>query len=250
MITSTPVTFVNFCVDIGRDKIDLNNSIHRSFELYKAGMYENIATNVPLVTYTSIDSPIVPSHRNDSNFRLRHFGINEIENEFPNFELYRQSYPNTHRDEIESLLFYYNPLVVLKMKKMIDVIDENPFNSDYFFWMDCHFTRGILNMSFLEQEESYVNMYNNVKNKNGDKFLLFNNAARPYGFFWGGSKTAIKNVYENYFKLYFESLPTKMLTEELLFKQINETNPEFFNFIDITNRSSDYKIAVSDYLIN
>jgi hypothetical protein len=105
-------------------------------------------------------------------------------------------------------------------------------------------------MSFLEQEESYVNMYNNVKKKNGDKFLLFNNAARPYGFFWGGSKTAIKNVYENYFKLYFESLPTKMLTEELLFKQINETNPEFFNFIDITNRSSDYKIAVSDYLIN
>ena len=90
------------------------------------------------------------------------------------------------------------------MKKIIDVIEENPFNSDYFFWMDCHFTRGILNMSFLEQEEDYLKMYNNVKNKNGDKFLLFNNAARPYGFFWGGSKTAIKNVYEKYFKLYFQ----------------------------------------------
>jgi hypothetical protein len=148
-MTNTPVTFVNFCVDIGRDKIDPNNTIHRSFELYKAGMYENIATKVPLVTYTSIESPTIPEHRNESNFRLRHFGLTEIENEFPNFELYRQTYPTTKRDEIESQLFYYNPLVVLKMKKIIDVIEENPFNSDYFFWMDCHFTRGILNMSFL-----------------------------------------------------------------------------------------------------
>jgi hypothetical protein len=250
VITNTPVTFVNFCVDIGRDKIDPVNTIHRSFELYKAGMYENMATNAPLVTYTSIESPVVPPHRNDSNFRLHHFGINEIENEFPNFELYKQSYPTTKRDEIESALFYYNPLVVLKMKKMMDVIEENPFNSDYFFWIDCHFTRGILDMSFLEKEESYLRMYNNVKNKIEDKFLLFNHSTRPYGFFWGGSKTAIKNVYENYFNLYFESLPNKMLTEELLFKQIYETNPEFFNFMDITNRSGDYKLAVSDYLIN
>ena len=49
-MTNTPVTFVNFCVDIGRDKIDPNNTIHRSFDLYKAGMYENISTKVPLVT--------------------------------------------------------------------------------------------------------------------------------------------------------------------------------------------------------
>jgi hypothetical protein len=250
MITSTPVTFVNFCVDIGRDKIDPNNTIHRSFELYKGGMYENMATKAPLVTYTSIDSPIIPVHRNSSNFRLHRFGIEEIENEFPNFELYKQSYPNTQRDEIESALFYYNPLVVLKMKKMMDVINENPFNSDYFFWIDCHFTRGILDMAFLEQEEAYLKMYENVKNKIEDKFLLFNYANRPYGFFWGGSKTAIKNVYENYFDIYFESLSEKMLTEELLFKRIYEDRPEIFNFMDITHHSGDYKTAVSNYLNN
>jgi hypothetical protein len=245
-----PITFVNFCVDIGRDKIDPTNSIHRNFDLYRIGMEENINTNVPLIVYTSVNDINIPKHRNDDNLLIRNFTTQDIENEFPNFEQFKNTYPVTRKDEIATLLYYYVPLVVLKMKKIVDTINENPFQSDMFFWMDCHFTRGILNMSFLEQEESYVNMYNNVKNKNGDKFLLFNNAARPYGFFWGGSKTAIKNVYENYFKLYFESLPTKMLTEELLFKQINETNPEFFNFIDITNCSSNYKIAVSDYLIN
>ena len=30
------------------------------------------------------------------------------------------------------------------MKKMIDVLRENPFNSKFFFWIDCFFVRGII----------------------------------------------------------------------------------------------------------
>jgi hypothetical protein len=242
------ITFLNFCVDIGRGDIDSTYPIHRSFELYERGMYDNINTHIPLICYNSIKNLKLPSHRNDNNFKSHYFGIEEIEKEFPNFNTYKEMYDKTSKDDIEQKLFYYNPLVVLKMKKMMDVIETNIFNSDYFFWIDCHFTSGILDQSFLNNESDYLKMHENVKNKNGDKFLLFKHESRPYGFFWGGSKLAIQNVYKTYFDIYFDSLPHKLLTEELIFKQILENNPDVFNCIDISSYRGQYKIAVSEYL--
>jgi hypothetical protein len=81
-----PITFVNFCVDIGRDKIDPTNSIHRSFDLYRIGLEENINTNVPLVVYTSVNDINIPEHRNDDNFLIKDFTTETIESEFPDFE--------------------------------------------------------------------------------------------------------------------------------------------------------------------
>ena len=246
-----PVTFVSFCVDIDRGLLPVSNTthtIHRSFELYKSGMYENVDTHVPLVLYSSVDDLIVPSHRNDSNFR--HYSLNKelIEKEFPNFELYKESYPTTQKDEIASSLFYYTPLVVLKMKKMMEVIEDNPFDSDMFFWMDCFFLRGILEPEFLYQEEMYLKMYDNVKNKLGDKFVLLNFGSRPFGFFWGGNKESLKKVYEHYFEIFFEYLPTKLLTEELIFKIINERYPDLMHVIQL-ERPSNYKLICQDFLI-
>jgi hypothetical protein len=245
---STPVTFVSFCVDIDRGLLPESNGIHRSFELYKSGMYENVGTHVPLVLYSSVKDLNVPSHRNDANFRHYFFNKESIENDFPNFELYREAYPTTHRDEIASSLFYYTPLVVLKIKKMMEVIKDNPFNSDMFFWMDCFFLRGILQPEFLYQEEEYLKMYDNVKGKLGDKFVLLNFGPRPFGFFWGGSKKALENVYEKYFSIFFESLPTKLLTEELIFKIISEEYPDLMHVIQVEH-SSNYKLTCQDFLI-
>lgn len=243
-----PITFVNFCVDIGRDKINPSNSIHRSFDLYRIGMEENINTNVPLIVYTSVDDITTPIHRNENNLLIKKFTTDTIESEFPNFEDYKNIYPTTNKDEIATLLYYYVPLVVLKMKKIVDTIEENPFNSEMFFWMDCHFTRGILDQSFLTEENSYLNMYENLKNKIGDKFLLFNSSSRPFGFFWGGTKEAITKVYNEYFKIFFDKMDTFLYTEELIFKEIYSKNPDLFHFVDITDASGLYKIAVSEYI--
>ena len=243
-----PITFVNFCVDIGRENIDPSNSIHRSFHLYKTGMEENINTNVPLVVYTSVDDVIIPNHRNENNLLIKNFTTESIDSEFPNFEKFKSTYPITRKDEIASLLFYYVPLVVLKMKKIVDIIHENPFDSEMFFLMDCHFTRGILDQSFLTDEETYLKMFENLKTKIGDKFLLFNHSNRPYGFFWGGTKESILKVYEAYFKIFFDNMENFLYTEEVIFKEIYSRNPELFHFVDITDASGLYKIAVSKYI--
>jgi len=246
-MTKKPITFISFCVDIDRGSLSEENNIKRDFSLYRVGMNENIDTIMPLVMYTSDDQLILPEHRNENNFRHHIFTKETIESEFPNFDLYKKTYPNTHKDEIATSLFYYVPLVVLKLKKIIDVINENPFGSEYFFWMDCFFTRGIVENDFLYNEESYNKMVQNVTNKIDDKFVLLNFGPRPFGFFWGGSKKALLNVYENYFDIFFEFLPKTILTEELLFKEINQRNPDLMNVIQV-DRGDQYKIACQNYL--
>jgi hypothetical protein len=167
------VTFVNLCVDIDRGKIAPPSLIRRDFELYQQGFYENLNTSLPFVFYTSIENPNIPPHRNDSNVRINYFDKNSIENEFPNFEMYKSHYDTSHKDEISSCLFHYAPLVVLKLKKMIDVINENPFNTDYFIWMDCYFERG-LDPNVFKDEILAKDFCNKIVNKVQDKFLLLN----------------------------------------------------------------------------
>ena len=243
------ITFVTFCVDIGRGELPLNNSIHRNFELYKSGMYENINTKAPMILFSSIQDLLVPHHRNETNFR--HFPLTKIiiENDFPNFELYREYYPTTKKDEIENSLYYYTPLVVLKMKKMIEISKLNPFDSEIFLWIDCFFTRGMLNLDFMNDENAYQMMCENVKQKlNNNKFILLTWGPRPFGFFWGGNIQALQNIYEHYFKIFFEFLPTKLMTEELIFKVISERYPELIYLIEVEN-ANDYKLTCKNFMI-
>lgn len=244
----SPVTFVSFCVDIDRGLLPFENGVHRDFVLYKSGMMDNLNTSVPLVLYTSVTELPNLNHRNENNTVVEFFDKSSIEKEFPNFESYKKYYPITRRDEIESSLFYYAPLVVLKMKKIIDVMNSNPFNSEYFFWMDCFFTRGILETDFLHHQQSYLDMYENVKNKLGDKFALLNWGPRPFGFFWGGNKAALEKVYEKYFEIFFEFLPTQLMAEELIFKTILQRYPELMHVVQVEHPSK-YKITCQDFLI-
>jgi len=248
MITEKPMTFVSFCVDIGRGQLPQTSTIKRDFNLYKSGLMDNLRTQLPMVIYSSIKDIELPKHRNDDNLQYNYFDVDTLEKEFPDFSKYSEYYPKTHKDELSTLMFYYAPLVVLKLKKIVDVIEENPFNSDMFFWADCYFTRGILSTDFLYDNNSYQNMCKNVYEKIGDKFLLFNHTTRPFGFFWGGTKKAIMNVYEKYFDIFFETLPTTILHEELIFKKIYELNPELFHYMDITDYGQNYKIAVSEFI--
>jgi hypothetical protein len=71
---------------------------------------------------------------------------------------------------------------------------------------------------------------------------------RPFGFFWGGNKESLKKVYEHYFEIFFEHLPTKLLTEELIFKIINERYPDLMHVIQVEHPST-YKITCQDFLI-
>lgn len=242
------ITFVSFCVDIGRGSESVDIRVRRDVALYRQGMDDNINSVLPMVIYTSEEVGPIPAHRNESNLLIRKFTTENLEQEFPNFELFRNAYEYTFKDFIESNIFYYNPLVVMKMKKIVDIINENPFGSEYFFWVDSYFNRGMENTSgFLYDEEIHKQKCKNIMEKTKDKMVLFSAYDRPYGFFWGGHRDAIKKVHDLYFDVYFDSLDKKLLTEELVFKQIYSTNPELFDFVEITHYQQRYKTAVSEY---
>jgi hypothetical protein len=259
-----PVTFVNLCVDIGRGHIDQSSLIYRAFDLYKQGFYENLDSYLPLVTYTSIENPQIPSHRNSSNLIIKPFTTSSIESEFPNYDLFKQYYEHTRKDEIATLLPYYAPLVVLKLKKIIDIIEENPFNSDYFVWLDCYFARGLDPYIFLKEDSSNTFCTDVINKLQNNKFLLLygpgsdigeigldiesKNLFRPFGFFWGGNKEILLKIYKKYFEVFFEILPKSVLTEELIFFILQHRYPELFNLVDLSDSKNMYKQGLLDYL--
>jgi len=245
---NNPITFVSFCVDIGRENLPKTSSIRREFELYKQGLRENLDTKIPFVVFTSVEDVNLPAHRNNDNLRYNIFKTENIKEEFPNFEKYEEYYPKSRKDEISTLLFYYAPLVVLKLKKIVDVINDNPFDSDMFFWMDCYFSRGMMSQEFLHNQESYIEMCQNVSKKIKNKFLVFTYSNRPLGFIFGGSIEAINTVYKKYFEIFFEYLPEKILHEEDIFLIMKQKYPEFFEVVDLSSYSSYYKNGASDYL--
>lgn len=246
-MSNTPITFVSFCVDIGRGELPETNSIWRHFALYESGMFENIQTNLPLVLYSSVNEIGNYAHRNETNFRHFYYNVDSIISDFPNFNLYEKNYPTSNKDVIATNLFYYVPLVVLKMKKMMEVVELNPFNSEYFFWMDCFFVRGMTKTDFLYDQSSYLSMFENVKNKLGNKFVLLDNGRRPFGFFWGGNKEVLHEMYKQYFDIFFEFLPNVLLTEELIFKKISERTPELINIVPVED-SALYKLVCQKFL--
>lgn len=237
-------TFVSFCVDIDCDKISRDLNIYRDFELYVRGMYENMDTALPLVIYTSFDK-IKPTRE---NVIINYYDKYSLINEFPRFDEYLTAYhSDAKKDFIIENLLLYAPLVVMKLKKIVDVISENPYNSEYFFWIDSYFSRGI--ESKVLTDDSYYHQYiENITNIVGDKFLLLYGFDRPFGFFWGGNKIAIQNVYYRYFEIFFEHLNQEILTEEMIFNIMIKKYPELFNVVDISSYGSMYKIGLAEYL--
>lgn len=240
-------TFVSFCVNVGRGDVPETTPGYRHYSLYMQGLTENLDTVLPLVVYSDF-MPELPKHRNETNLKSYNFDIKSIEEEFPNFNEYVKYYNTTKKDELGTFYYYYVPLVVLKFKKIIDVINENPFNSDYFFWIDSHFTRGILNLDFLYNADKFDEINDELIETVGNKFILFYSSTRPFGFFWGGKKDVLLKIYENYFKIFFEFLPKKLLTEELIFDIMKDRYPDLFNVISLVDYGTLYKKGLVETL--
>lgn len=257
-------TFVNFCVDIGRGNLEEQSGIYRPFELYKSGLLDNINNQIPLIIYSSVKNINIPQHRTDNNFRYYNFNTDNIQQEFPNFNQYLEKYndDNVIRDEICSSLIYYSPLVTLKFKKIMDNIKNNPFKTEYFYWIDCFFERGAGDNIFnnIEMTNQWIDKLNN---KSENKFLVFVSETPypdfklkldmeitqdryPFGFFWGGHKDILEKVYKEYFNIYFKYLDKLILTEELIFFILMNQYPDLFKVVHLSNLN--YKRDLMDYI--
>ena len=246
---SHEITFVSFCVDIGRGDLPEKDTTHRAFANYVQMTHENLLTDLPLVVFCSDSTTPIPSHRNSDNCIVRTFTQNSIKSQFKLIERYLDGLnKGFEADEAARKVPLYGPLVLLKYNKIVEIVKENPFDSKYFYWIDASFTRG-MNPYILKNRSGSTSIFvEALLKKSSEKFLLPypTGHGRPFGFFWGSSGSTLLDLLPRYEEQTLLMLEEKLPIEELVFMELEKNNPALFDCVYLNN--TDYKNDLIRYL--
>ena len=250
------VTYVSACVDIGREFI--HSTLQRSFEGYIRTTGANLETRLPLYLFTNAGFDI-PSHRNSSNTVIEHFDRATLMQRAYRKNLYKEAYARA--DAVKSgpcsELDAYAPLVVGKLQMIKRVMQLNPFNTEYFAWIDTPFTYGL--DGSLDSEERCADFSRRVAALAGseNKWLhLAHQSPRldlfwssrinkwmpqgvcpsmqTFGFFWVVSRQTFAHPYRYMMSQYRDLLNDGVIaTEELLCDIARANHPEWFTSLEL-----------------
>lgn len=259
-IKKNNISFVTGIWDLNRDQA--NPGWNRSFDHYKHHFSQllNELKDFNLIVF--IDKSLedfVWEHRDASNTKIYHISKTEFSgNFFPFFEKVQnirqdpQWYNQTGwlKDSTQGSLEYYNPMVMSKMFLLHNAKCYDPFDSDYFYWIDG----GISNTMSL----GYFNNSTVIENliKLSSKFLFvcfpYNTNSEIHGFniegmkkyckdtnvnrvarggFFGGHKNSISNANNLYYELLQNSLNEDYMgTEESIFTIMTYLDPIEYHY--------------------
>jgi hypothetical protein len=256
------ITFLTGIWDLGRSSAP--EGWNRSFDHYISSfiqlLKETNSYNINLMVF--IDPTLenlVWEHRSPSNTRVYHHSKQDFNNNFfPFFDTIQKIRNSTEwqnqavwlKDSSQGNLEYYNPMVMSKMFLLHNAKIFNPFDSEYFFWIDG----GISNTVSLGYfDKSYT--LENIK-KLASKFLFicfpYETNSEIHGFsiegmkkfcqsetvnrvarggFFGGHKDYISQANNLYYTLLQDSLNEGYMgTEESIFTIMTYLDSETYNF--------------------
>ena len=133
------------------------------------------------------------------------------------------AYPN----RVECKLPEYNIIQYSKFHCLQMAIDENPFKSNYFFWMDAGVSRFFLDVDISKQYPSN-NCIDFLKNEdNENKFIIqnrhdLNNYIIDEDFIWKADNLLIGTMFGGSIKIIQEI--SKLLEDTFVNKMLNNTN--------------------------
>lgn len=151
----------------------------------------------------------------------------------------------------QATLEYYNPIVQSKMFMLNDSVCWNPFDTDYFFWLDA----GITNT--VSKEDLVDNNVLDILPSLGNPFLFLSYPYENYeihgfktegiekiigrkteyvcrGGLFGGHKDQIRETNGNYYHLLMECLDRGYMgTEETIFTLLSYRDPHIYQRINI-----------------
>lgn len=246
------LTIVSALYDLGRDQL---KTFSRSFEFYKEKLKEFLISTKdnPIIFFCEkeLNSFIYEYRDTDSiyiiNKKLEDFKIwfefyKEIQEIRKQPKWYSQA--GWLKESPQAKLEFYNPLVMSKMFLLNDATIYNPFNSEYFIWLDSGITNTVHYGYFshdkiLEKLPSYLNDFlflsfpydsyqvNEIHGFEKNAFLHF---SKPYsepnqrttfvcrGGLFGGKKDKIRELNGLYYSLLKETLSSGCMgTEENIF---------------------------------
>ena len=142
---------------------------------------------------------------------------------------------------------YYNPIVQSKMFMLNDVTIWNPFNTDYFFWLDAGITNTVpyghlVHDKVLNKLTDFANPflflsypYQAVDEIHGFEFSAMNRYAGQKveyvcrGGLFGGHKDQIRDANSTYYSLLSRTLSEGLMgTEESLFTIMSYNEPDLY----------------------
>lgn len=181
------VTIVTGLWDLGRE--GLSDSFKRNFSSYKDRFFEMLESDAQMCIWIPKElEQEVMQVRKDKPTKLFFKELKDFETWNPFFDKIQEirkqekwlSQAGWLRESPQAELKYYNPMMFTKMFMVNDSAIINPFNSEYFFWIDGGLTNTV-HKGYFQKDKVLDNLDSFVLEKDG-KFI---HIAYPYE---GGSE--------------------------------------------------------------
>jgi hypothetical protein len=265
------ITFITGIWDLNRDqsKPGWNRSFQHYVDHFTKLLTEMKDHNLIIFIDPSLED-LVWQNRDKSNTKIYYHTKDDFSgNFFPFFKRVQEIRHNPEwfgqagwlKDSTQGSLEYYNPMVMSKMFLLHNAKCFDPFNSEYFYWIDGGITNtmslgyfknqivvdNILKLSsnflficFPYETESEIHGFNIEGMKKYGDSAKIDRVAR--GGFFGGHRSCISKANDLYYNLLSNSLSEGYMgTEESIFTLMTYLDPETYNFRMIESNGLIYK---------
>lgn len=245
---NSQITLVTGLWDLGRGELS-NSHFNRTYADYKTKLAELLKVPCNLYIYVSKeDEEFVWAHRSPENTIVKTMELNEFDTWFPFFNKVQELRDTDSwsrqaswlKESPQARLPYYNPIVMSKMFLLNDVSIHNPFDTEYFYWIDAGITNTVHSGYFyhdrvLDNISTYTDeidsfLFLSYPYEEGHEIHGFprkqlakycNTKHVKYvcrGGFFGGKKSTINQINFLYYDLLNRSLTENLMgTEESIF---------------------------------
>lgn len=258
------VTIVTGLWDLGRG--ELNGWAQRDFNHYKSKFFEMLETDAQMCIWIPKElEEEVLNIRGNKPTKIFIKNVIDFETWNPFFEKIQEIRNNPNWKSLagwlsespQAALKYYNPMMFTKMFMLNDSAIVNPFNSDYFFWIDGGLTNTV-NKEYFHNE----NILNNLENyviKKQNKFIHIsypytaNNEIHGFerramarycgvefvdyvcrGGFFGGSKNRVHEINTLYYGVMEDTLKENLMgADECLFTILSHRHSNIIDRFEV-----------------
>lgn len=258
------ITIVTGLWDTGRGQLE--GWAMRSFSYYKERFFEMLQTDAQMciwipkdleaeVLEARKDKPTYIFIKNLEDFRVWNPFFDKIQKIRQDVTWKNQASWLLQSPQAE--LEYYNAMMFTKMFMVSDSAIVNPFNSEYFFWIDGGLTNTV-DKSYFQNNLVLDNLENYIKSKE-NKFLfirfLYSENTEIHGFprdkmneycrvsnvshicrggFFGGTGKSVRDINTLYYRILESTLQSNLMgADENLFTILQHSHPNLFTTYDV-----------------
>jgi FkbM family methyltransferase len=257
-----PITIVTGLWDLGRGSID--GWAKRDFQQYKNKFFELLETNMPLCIWIprNLEEEVLKIRGNKPT-KIYFKELEDFKTWFPFWDRLQEIRTNPNwanfagwlPESPQAALEYYNPMMMCKMFMVNDSALTNPFNSEYFYWVDGGLTStvsaGYFTDNVLNNLESYTDSTQKITfitypyDSNDEIHGFERKKMAEYcsvgfvnkisrGGFWGGAKEQIHQLNTLYYPILENTIKQGYMgADECLFTILTYKYPELIKPFEI-----------------